>query len=320
MNEHDVIQEILSLSEDQIKNWAEDRISKLENENNNSWLKELHINNQNLKSNFIPHSKIIRRDDYDIIPFRIDDTELYIKLITSIREADSDLINNNNYIIHLIQCTIINYFGLHGIDESRSALCKKADNTLSIKDFKQNLTAMSTERSCVAHNLLKFLGFNDILNYGCTYTSNSTDKQLCTFNCIINAGRALIVDFTHPSYLDGQYYIPACYGIGEEQLRGFLCGELQLDVNHKDYYTKEGELQEYKTPMKYESNPLAKLDETTEIAPEGIITENIQEESNNNTETGIALVPKTKWYQKIIDFFRRIFKKRGKKEQMLLSD
>lgn len=303
MNEFEIIHEIRNLREEQIPSWIENRRSELEGEENSELLNDFKINNKNLETNFLARTSTINKDEYEALPFILDDIEPYKQLVSDIRNSDNELIENNNYIIHMIQCLIINYFGLHGIEESRSELFKsyKIDNEpISITLFKKNLSAMSVERSAMAHNLLRFLGYNSILNYGCTSSNSSQDSQLHAFNCIINNGRALIVDFTNPSYIDGKYYVPSCFVIGEEQVQGFFDGEFQIEVQHKDYYTKNGEVQEYKTVMKYESNPIMQTEE-----PKDMSSASVEEKS-------MTLVQKTKWYKRIVEFFKRILKKQNK--------
>lgn len=317
-----IIEEIRNLKEDEINNWIDSRITTIEKENNNP-IDTLSIRNKNIETSFISHEKIIKKDNFDMKPFKIDNNDYLKQLIDEIRKAEDELCTNNNYIVHMTQCTIINYFGLHGVEESRDDLFNSnSKEVLSINDFEKNLSAMSIERSAMAQNILTFLGYNTILNYGYLINRNNNQEEPHAYNCIINNGMALLIDFTNPSYLDGQYYIPACFAIVEEQLSSFLNGETQIEFEHKDYYTKDGEIKEYETSMIYASNPAFEETEITENEVD-INTNTIGEknqETQSSEETRMTLVPKVKWYQKIVDFFKKLFKRNKDKEQKLLSN
>ena len=317
-----IIQEIRNLKEEEINNWIDNRIARIKKEEINP-IENLQINNKNIETSFIQCEKIIDNKNFEMRPFKIDNNNYLKQLIEEIRKAEEELSTNNNYIVHMVQCTIINYFGLHGVEESRNDLFKSnKKEVLSISDFEKNLTAMSVERSAIAQNILTFLGYNAILDYGNLINRNNSEEEPHSYNCIINNGMALLIDFTNPSYLDGQYYIPACFAIGQEQLQGFLNGETQIEFEHKDYYTKDGEIKEYETSMIYASNPVLEETETEKNNVQesaNIITDKKQEKQTLE-ETRMTLIPKVKWYQKIVDFFKKLFKRNKDKEQKLLSN
>lgn len=317
-----IIQEIRNLKEEEINNWIDNRIYTIEKENNNP-IESLKIKNKNIETSFIKCDETINKENFDMKPFKIDNNNYLKQLINEVKNAEEDLATNNNYIVHMVQCTIINYFGLHGVEESRNDLYKSnSKEVMSISDFEKNLTAMSIERSTMAQNILIFLGYNAILDYGNLVNRNNSEEEPHAYNCIINNGMALLIDFTNPSYLDGQYYIPACFAIGQEQLQGFLNGETQIEFEHKDYYTKDGEIQEYETSMIYASNPVleeTKTDTNKVQENTNIITDKNQE-TQTSEETRMTLIPKVKWYQKIVDFFKKLFKRNKDKEQKLLSN
>ncbi|MBR3325608.1 MAG: hypothetical protein IKG14_06180 [Clostridia bacterium] len=324
MNEKDIIQKIRSLKDKDSERWIEKRIELLEKNENNNILGDYNIKNKNIETSFIPKNKIIKNNSFNMMPFKMDTIDYLEDIVKDIQYADEELISNNNYIIHIIQCKIINYFGLHGVEESRNDLFKeKRNEALSITDFKKNLTAMSLERSVMAQNILTFLGFDSILNYGLITSESNNHEEQHAYNCILNNGMALLIDFTTPSNLDGQYYIPSCFAIGGEQLQGFLDGQTQIEFGHKDYYTKDNEIQEYETKMIYSSNPIIENQEQefTQESKEEVL-ENIKEENKETKqeETRMTLVPKAKWYQKIVDFFKKLFKRNKKDEQKLLSN
>lgn len=324
MNEDNIIQKIRDLKEEEIDNWITNRVATLEKEKRNP-VENLQIKNKNIETSFIPQEKIIEKENFDMKPFKLDNQDYLKQIINDVRQTEEELATNNNYIMHIVQCAIINYFGLHGVEESRNDLFKSNSKTVfSITDFEKNLTGMSIERSAMAQNILTFLGYDTILNYGCISNESNKEEEPHAYNCIINGGMALLIDFTTPSYLDGQYYIPSCFAIGQEQLTGFLNGETQIEFGHKDYYTKDGEVQEYETKMIYASNPIAVEQEELQTEQEQLTQQPVIAEQNQareqSEETRMTLVPKVKWYQKIVEFFKKLFKRNKNEEQKLLTD
>ena len=60
---------------------------------------------------FIPSKTRIKKNMFDIASFKMDDKSFYEKIVNYIINADEKLATNNNYVMHLIQHTLINYFG-----------------------------------------------------------------------------------------------------------------------------------------------------------------------------------------------------------------
>ena len=270
MNVKDIVSQIMMLKEDDVDSWIEDRLAFLE-DNAIEDRKELSIFTVNAirlkaeKANteicgYIPSKTRIKKMMFDISAFKLDDKSIYKSLIDWFKKADEKYITNNSYIMDIIQCVIINYFGYHGYDKNRNALYDSKDSVdsdeLSISDFKRNETAMCLERSAVGQNLLSFLGYDPMLIYGYLPSDKGKNSECHAYNCIILKEKAVLVDFTNPIYKDGAFYHTALYKVDGKQLSDFMKGKAQIEVKHKDYYTKNGELVEDITRLVYASNEI----------------------------------------------------------------
>lgn len=277
MSEKDIIEEIRCLDEDKIDEWIDQRINFLENtaiEDRNEislisyTLRRAKGEKENTEVHgYIPKTTKLKKDSFDIASFVLDDTSYYKQVVDFIRDAkDNNIINtekdivNNNYIMQIIQCAIINYLGLYSNESKRNALYNsRADidnNILSIKEFKRNGTAMCAEKSSMSQNILAFLGYDPMMIYGYMSTNKGVNNQAHAYNCIIRNGKAMLVDFTNPSCKDGQYYRPSCYPVNGENLSKFMKGKAQIEVEHKDFYTENGENKEDITSVVYASEEI----------------------------------------------------------------
>ena len=126
----------------------------------------------------------------------------------------------------------------------------------SISDFKRNGTAMCLERSAVGQNILAFLGYDPMLIYGYMSSSKGLTNEHHAYNCIIRDGKAILIDFTNPLCKDGKYYRPASFPIDREHLETFKKGKAQVEVQHKDLYTQDGEVKEDVISLVYGSKEI----------------------------------------------------------------
>ncbi len=277
MNEKDIIKEIINLDEDKIDEWINQRINFLENTTTED-RDEISLTSYILRRakgekdntevhGYIPKTTRLKKESFELAGFVLDDISYYKQVIDFIREAkDNNIINteknmvNNNYIMQIIQCTIINYLGLYSNESKRNTLYNsRADidnNILSIKEFKRNGSAMCAEKSSMAQNILAFLGYDPMMIYGYMSTDKGINNEAHAYNCIIRNGKAMLVDFTNPSFKDGQYYMPSCYPVNGENLSNFMKGKAQIEVEHKDYYTENGENKEDITSVVYASEEI----------------------------------------------------------------
>lgn len=280
MNEKEITKEIKKLDEHEIDEWINKRISFLENTTSED-RDEISLTSYILRRargekdntevhGYIPKTTQLKKESFDIAGFIIDDTSLYKQVVNSIRQTDDDeIINNekniinNKVIMQIIQKVIIDYFGPSSNENKRNELYNlRADidnNILSIKEFKQNGTAMCVEKSAVAQNILAFLGYDPMLIYGYMSTDKGFTNEGHAYNCIIRNGRAILVDFTNPSYKDGKYFRPSYYSVNGENLSKFMKGMAQVEVEHKDYYTENGEIKKDATVVVYASEEIDPL-------------------------------------------------------------
>ena len=274
MNEKEIIAQIRELKDDEIQKWIDERISYLEKntevkmpiislerilfrrELNNTDITEVH--------GFIPSSTEVMRKGNDASGIKIDDKDIYGFIVDMIRRSNNNDITKNSYIMNVIQTVIVHYFGKKGIASNRNKMYiglndfedDKSLKSLSIKEFMGKETAMCTERSAVGQNLLAFLGYDPIMIYGDLSVKDSVVNEAHAFNCVIRGKTAMLVDFFHPVYKDGKLEKASCYKVDEEQLKKFLKGKGQIEVNHKKYHTENGEVIEEVTPYVYSSNEI----------------------------------------------------------------
>ena len=275
MNEKDIIAQIRGLSQEEITTWIDNRIEELESTTpeNRTDISVFEVNarrhyaekaeNEEVENTevhgFIPSKTCIKKSMFDYVAFKVDDKSFYKTIVNNIRNADEKLLKNNNYIMHIIQKILIDYFGERGTESKREALYtpKDVDDVeRSISDFKRNGTAMCLERSAVGQNILAFLGYDPMLIYGYMSSSKGLTNEHHAYNCIIRDGKAILIDFTNPLCKDGKYYRPASFPIDREHLETFKKGKAQVEVQHKDLYTQVGEVKEDVISLVYGSKEI----------------------------------------------------------------
>lgn len=275
MNEKDIIEQIRGLSQEEITTWIDNRIAELESttpeDRENISVFEVNARRHYAEQaenaeventevhGFIPSKTRIKKNMFDYASIKLDDKSFYETIVNYIRNADEKLLKKNDYIMHLIQHTLINYFGEKGFDSRREALYATKDiedDELSISDFRRNGTAMCLERSAVGQNLLAFLGYDPMLVYGYMSSDRGLTNEHHAYNCIIRNGKAILIDFTNPLCKDGKYYRPAFFKVDGEQLADFKKGKGQVEVQHKDLYTQDGEVKENVISLVYGSKEI----------------------------------------------------------------
>lgn len=265
-NEFNFVQKILTLKDDEIDAFIDERLKNLE-ETATEKRSDLsfftigcsRINGRGDSSEiigYIPSTTHIKKMPVDMSSFRIDDKELYRSLIDFLRKANPAMIINNgklhnNNTMSLIQAVIIKYFGLYPNEENREKVySSKADihqddNSFSISEFKRNNSGMCVERSAAAQNLLAFLGYNPMMVYGYVSTENGEKNVGHAYNIIIRNDKAILVDFSNPIFKDGRFYQTALCQINKETLDKFKRGKGSFEIKHKSYDTNEqGEVEE----------------------------------------------------------------------------
>ena len=297
MDEKDIIAQIINMDNAEIDSWIVDRVELLERttiedrdeiSSTSYTLRRARGEKENTEvQGFIPSKTQLRKMQFDLASFRMDDTSFYKSVIDYIKKAKPQSIMrdgkiNNNYIMNIIQCSIINYLGLHSSESRRNALYNSRadidDEPLSISDFKQNGTAMCVEKSAMAQNILAFLGYNPMMIFGYLSNEKGITNEGHAYNCIIRNGKAMLIDFTNPIMKDDAYYKPAIFSIDNDKLEDFKKGKAQIEVTHKDLHTKGDSIEEESIQLVYSSEaidekyfdkkkaPLEKAQEQTAIA------------------------------------------------------
>lgn len=285
MEERKIINIIRNLEETEIDEWINRRLDILEataEENRpdislNSFLfRRAKGEKENTEVHgFIPSTTLLKKMAYDLNGFTLDDRSYYRDVVNYIRNVDEKTAFNNNYIMNVIQCKIIQYFGMSGNETRRNNLYESSVDfedkdggfnakPLSIRDFKSNGTAMCVERSAMAQNILSFLGYDPMLIMGYMSTNKGITNEAHAYNCIIRNGKAMLADFTNPIYKDGKFYRAATFPIDGEKLEDFKKGRGQVEIIHKDLKTVDGQVVEIPTnvvlaseeiePKYYENN------------------------------------------------------------------
>ena len=212
----------------------------------------------------------MKKMQFDVVSFRMDDTSFYKTIVDYIKNTPADHITrdgkiNNNYIMDVVQCTILNYLGLHSSEARRNALYDSKidlndalldDTTLSIGDFKQKNAAMCVEKSAMAQNILAFLGYNPMMIFGYLSSEKGAINEGHSYNCIIRNGKAILADFTNPIMKDGKYYKPALFPVDYNTLEDFKKGKAQIEVTHKDLRTCGDYIEEIPTKLVYSSEEI----------------------------------------------------------------
>ena len=275
MNEKQIIQEIIDLDKSEIEKFIEERTNKLDETatEDREELSLMTIGFSRMKGirentevvGYIPKRVHLKKMQFDMASFVLDDKSVYKIIIDYIKNADPNNVKrgdsvNNNYIMKMVQSTIIKYFGLRGNEKSRNYLYDSKsdidDDMLSISDFKNNNAAMCVERSAMAQNILSFLGYNPMMIYGYLSSKRAAMNEGHAFNCIIREGKGMLMDFTNPINKDGRYFKPAQYPINDESLQKFMKGKAQIEVQHKDLYTENGKVKEDVIPLVYSSEEI----------------------------------------------------------------
>lgn len=275
MDEKDIIAQIINMDSKEINSWIVNRISLLERtaiedreeiSSMSYTLRRARGEKENTEvQGFIPSKTQLKKMQFDLASFRMDDTSFYKSVIDYIKKAKPESLMrngkiNNNYIMDIVQCSIINYLGLHSSENRRNALYNSRagidDEPLSISDFKQNGTAICVEKSAMAQNILAFLGYNPMMIFGYLSNEKEITNEGHAYNCIIRKGKAMLIDFTNPIMKDGEYFKPAMFAIDSDKLEDFKKGKAQIEVTHKDLHTKGDQIEEEPIQLVYSSETI----------------------------------------------------------------
>lgn len=281
MKSQDIIDKIFDLRDEDVENWVNERIETLEQTSTETMQKlnpfAAKVKRNDLKDDITANTEIngfltknveISKDFYST-GFVLDDTSFYKMIVQHIKNSDKNLISNNTYIMHLIQRTINDYFGVTATQQRRLSVYNSSvsidedglpsDKPFSVKKFKQNNSGCCSERSAVAQNILSFLGYDTSMIYGYVLSEHSGKNEAHVYNCIsLPNGNGVLIDFTNPIFRNGRYYRPSIHKVDSEKLKKFTRGNGEIEVFHKTIRTVNGKDEEELEAWVYGSSEIEK--------------------------------------------------------------
>lgn len=208
------------------------------------------------EKNFIhPDSAVITNVMFSS-SFRINDDQIYLQLLEAIEEFRK----NPNWAVKSLRETLPyailravgQYFGNYcGYDDSETKRRTfYLDNTtlesgpISLVGFKNKGFTACSEKAAVTHNLLTFLGYNDLLVFSGETELVPGQSEVHTYNVLTTENGHFIFEITNPVFLydrEGNIinFLPAVYRISQEQFEELMSGG-KVEVEHKDL-VKTGE-------------------------------------------------------------------------------
>ena len=281
MKSQEIIEEIFNLRDENVEEWLNKRIEILEQIATETRQKlnpfASAVKRNGLKDDITANTEIngfltknveISKDLFST-GFVLDDTSFYKMIVQHIKNSDKNLIRNNTYIMHLIQRTINDYFGVTATQERRLRVYNSSistdedgfpiDKPFSVEKFKQNNSALCSERSAVAQNILSFLGYDTSMIYGYVLSEHSGKNEAHVYNCIsLPNGNGVLIDFTNPIFRNGRYYRPSIHKVDSEKLKKFTRGNGEIEVSHKTIRTVNGKDEEELETWVYGSSEIEK--------------------------------------------------------------
>jgi len=244
------IEKILELSEEEQRNYIEERLKSL---TANSKAGEISPLIETIHRGFLGLDMKIRHSIF-VSPFVVDDPDIYLlffNVIRRFREMEGWRGKSLRDIIPFaVQVTLSEYFGNAVGDASteRQNLEFYGDasweyDLISIKELKGKKIAICAEKAAVAQNLLAFVGLESELIVSNRCRIPEEDKYTAHMYIVIHGTDGyMIYDPTNPVLVSKegklQSYLPAIYTITEEQYQELIKGG-SIRVAHKDYKMSE---------------------------------------------------------------------------------
>ena len=187
-------------------------------------------------------------------PLVLDDNEAYMVLYNTLKEnaKDYDLNDENNidkFVCNSVQKAVFKYFGNDSPNDiKRLMLYRNAyekDEILSISKFKGTNLSMCSERSALAHNFFKLLGYNSSYLSGIIFLNGA--KDLHSFNAVqLNSGYVIYDLICTPiKSLEENLPNPIMYKVNESVGKTIIenNGEINnLDLNQINFTTQTGKI------------------------------------------------------------------------------
>lgn len=321
----DIIKEIKELKEEQIENYIKTRIEKLELENDSeNNIIEPSIKEKTAKfKGFIPRNMEVIADTSAVVGgFLLNDNEIYRILIDKIRNTDNNL--------QAIQESINEYFGGLALSENETNRKKLYDRIeleysefepYSISEYRNNNTALCTERTALAQNMISFLGGESYYIMGHLSSSNGIANMNHAYTCLINKehGSGMLIDFTNP-IVDKQTNQMHVYHSGimsKDFLNKVLNGEEQIELNRSNI-SKESDKQISETISCCYSMNRLKSEQTQMLFQKGIKIDEIslkQKSTKDLVKESLDILENMKEFTELEQNINNIFENPNKDMQ-----
>ena len=267
-----ILEEIKSLKDDEIDNWINTRLDNLESgiKEKISEIRPSQLRKTSKIHGFISKETEIRASEEHISAvFQLDDKDVYKTLIYKLKEKNN--LDTPYDIIQSIQNSINEYFGGLAYDENEEnrynlyvEMYKKYPDLdpHSISEYRNNDTALCTERGAIAQNMLAFLGADTYYLMGHLSNNKGIKNLNHAYNCILDKeyGSGIVFDFTNPVIRESsnEMYVSQSRVINKDEMSKFLDGNGKVEIERPIFYMKDGtEYREISYSM-YSLNELSK--------------------------------------------------------------
>jgi len=250
------VEEIIEIADEEEYRQVRDRFieAKLADFKDTTKAKEFSVHSPPYKGFIHPDSEIKPISLLD--GFKLDDTNIYSRLIDNVRAFKRDFRWKSKSIREInpyaVLKTLGEYFGNYTADEGLEGRHhsyymdhSSADSeALPLVELKGKGLAMCTEKAAAAQNLVTLLGYDSelCLSQGCQLIDGK--EEMHAFN-VINSDRGrFIFEPANPIILtdtEGNIvnFYPATYRITDEQYAGLMSGG-EVEIDHTDLRVSEG--------------------------------------------------------------------------------
>lgn len=225
------VKEILKFSSDEFREYLKNKIDKLS---------KVDFFVPSTNDNKIKATNLFFGKDSKIVsgyaPLVLDDDEAYFVLFNKLKQNSTkyDLEKEvDKLVCESVQQAVFSYYGNNSPnDVIRTMMYKNAfikDEDLSISNFKGTSMSMCTERSALAHNFFKILGYNSCYISGIIFLNGQ--RSLHSYNAVELKSGYKIYDLvcTPINSLEHNLPNPIMYDLGENEAGKLLSTTAEID-------------------------------------------------------------------------------------------
>lgn len=310
-----ILEDISKLSIEDLESYISSRVQTLEENSteNRESISSKNVSHSTLAHGFIPSTTEIYAESgmYSVAVggFLLNDTEIYRILINNLKNCD--YAQTLEGVLQSVQSSIDEYFGGLAFQENEEnrrnlffEMQKKYDDLepYSISEYRNNNTALCSERSAIAQNMLAFLGADTYYMVGHLSRNDGMENLHHAYNCIVDReyGSGIIVDFTNPILRNSTHerFISQSNIINKNLIAEILAGNSSFEITRPEFFMQDGNEMRKMVHCNYSLKPLTQSElsvlqskptkiETTEISIDeigkGIINELEQTEEIDQT-------------------------------------